>query len=99
MVYSKKAKCTGCTALKKDKDEAGEHYYCALDHRMSFFIVKGSNVATSPKPEEKCFKPMTTAELKEARGELTRLRSKKVIKKDARPGTAHKAKRPAKRTK
>jgi hypothetical protein len=60
MVLSKKSKCVGCKALVTTP----EGYSCSLKFPISF--AKEGDVLHAPVPQEKCYKPGTTAELKKA---------------------------------
>lgn len=68
MILSKKAKCQGCQALWTGSDEKDRPTYtCSLEFKLGFKRVAGE--AVQPTPKEKCYKPVTTKELKKA-GEL-----------------------------
>lgn len=62
--YSKKNKCQGCTALCPTKT----NYSCSLGFKLTFEMNDG--IPWMPKPEEKCYKPKSLEQLREARKEL-----------------------------
>jgi hypothetical protein len=66
VLLSQKGKCTGCKALVRTKDSAtGNHIFvCSLAFRINF-TQAGKN-ALSPRPAVKCYRPTTSAELKES---------------------------------
>lgn len=58
MIFSKKAKCSGCAALQKKKDGS---YKCKINIPIDMDIVDTRYVA--PRPMTKCYKPSTLEEL------------------------------------
>lgn len=72
VILTNKAKCFGCQALQRGTDPATGRpsFTCQLGFKLSF--VQGARAALSPRPEEKCYKPTTKADLKEAKGILDR---------------------------
>jgi len=61
MVLTKKSKCVNCKALKRDD----KGFACALGFKINFNEVNGEFYG--PKPEDKCYKPMTGVQLSKAR--------------------------------
>ena len=59
--YSLKAKCQGCIALKS----VGHTFTCAFQVPLHFEETPSGD-AVRPSPMEKCYKPKTMKELKDA---------------------------------
>lgn len=69
MIFSQKAKCSGCLCLIKGVDEKGKEILaCSLAYPVKFKRVGGEPV--QPVPKKKCYKPTTKEEVKKAE-ELT----------------------------
>lgn len=71
MVFSKKAKCGGCSALKKTKVGGQPAYACELAYILKYRVVSGQ--AVQPVPSEACYKPTNVKDMKKAK-ELTEKR-------------------------
>lgn len=57
MSYSKKTKCSGCSALLTRKENGGKVFYCGLNMPIEQTIT--GNNGYSPVPTQKCHKPKT----------------------------------------
>lgn len=59
-----KRKCTGCAALVANAVEGeniSESFNCSLSYKLDFKLV--GTMAVSPRPLEKCYKPLNEDEL------------------------------------
>lgn len=66
VILTKKAKCQGCKALVSN----GNSYECSLKFAIDFNVV--NDVAISPKPVDKCYKPKSKKEYEKAKELLDR---------------------------
>lgn len=62
--FSKKTKCQGCAALCLVNKSTS--YECSLGYQLDY-VLDTSGFPIKPKPEEKCYKPKTQEELKQAK--------------------------------
>jgi hypothetical protein len=75
--YSKKKKCQGCKASKKD----GNAWVCSLGIEVEFDTVSG--VAAHPRPLFKCLKPKSDNDYNKLRRELKARGKQKLVDNEA----------------